>query len=85
MECEEVLAEIEHYLHGELDPDRAAHLAEHLASCSPCFERAEFQRRFKEIVRSKCRSAPPEHLVLRVRSAIRAERIEFRRPPGSAT
>ena len=77
MECEEVLAELEHYLHGELDTERSLHLAEHLAACSPCFDRAEFQRRLKDIVRSKCRSSvPPEHLVVKVRMAIRSERIE---------
>jgi len=81
MDCEEVLAEVEHYLHGELDPDRSRHLAAHLAACSPCFDRAEFQRRFKDIVRTKCHSDAPEHLVMRVRMAIRSERRDPRRPP----
>jgi anti-sigma factor (TIGR02949 family) len=71
--CDEVLAEIEHFLHGELDPDRSAHLASHLGSCSPCFDRAEFQRRLKEIVKHKCRSQAPEHLVLRIREVIHLE------------
>jgi mycothiol system anti-sigma-R factor len=71
--CEEVLAEIEHYLHGELDPDQAAVLAEHLDTCFPCLDRSEFQRRLKEIVRDKCHSEAPERLVWRVRMAIRAE------------
>ena len=73
--CEEVLAEVEHFLHGELEPDRAALLAEHLATCLPCFERAEFQRQLKQIVRTKCRSEAPEDLTWRVRLAIRSERI----------
>jgi len=73
--CEEVLSEIEDYLHGEVDPARSAVLAEHLADCPPCFERAEFRRRLKEIVRAKCRSEAPEHLVWRVRMAIRTTRI----------
>ena len=73
--CEEVLAEIEHYLHGELDPDQTSRLAEHLTTCSPCFDRGEFQRRLWEIVRTKCHSDAPEHLVWRVRLAIRSERI----------
>jgi mycothiol system anti-sigma-R factor len=73
--CEEVLAEIEHYLHGELDPGQAAILAEHLETCLPCFDRSEFQRKLKEIVRTKCYSEAPEHLVWKVRMAIRAEHI----------
>jgi len=81
--CDEVLVEIEHYLHGELDPDRSMLLGEHLADCPPCFERAEFQRKLKDIVRVKCHSQTPEHLVAKIRQAIR---IEFGRsepePPG---
>jgi anti-sigma factor (TIGR02949 family) len=71
--CDEVLAEIEHYLHGELDPDRASRLASHLSTCTPCWDRAEFTRKLKDIVRMKCRSHTPEHLVVRIREAIRRE------------
>jgi anti-sigma factor (TIGR02949 family) len=72
--CEEVLAEIEHFLHGELDPGETARLADHLTTCTPCFDRAEFQRRLKDIIRSKCRSDAPEHLIWKVRMTIRTER-----------
>jgi anti-sigma factor (TIGR02949 family) len=72
--CEEVLAEIEHFLHGELDQDQAVRLADHLDTCPPCFERAEFQRKLKEVVRSKCRSEAPAHLMWRVRQTIYLER-----------
>jgi anti-sigma factor (TIGR02949 family) len=72
--CEEVLAEVEDYLHGELDPDRARILAAHLSTCSPCWNRAEFARKLKDIVRTKCRSQiTPEHLVVRIRETIRRE------------
>jgi anti-sigma factor (TIGR02949 family) len=75
--CEEVLAEVEHFLHGELDPDEAARLSSHLDTCPPCFERAEFQRKLKAIVKFKCRSDAPTHLVWRVREAIHLEqRVE---------
>jgi anti-sigma factor (TIGR02949 family) len=71
--CDEVLAEIEHFLHGELDRDEATRLASHLDTCPPCFERAEFQQKLKDIVRYKCRSEAPEHLVVRIRQAIHIE------------
>ncbi len=77
--CDEVLHEIEHYLHGELSEERSANLAQHIGECAPCFERAEFQRKLKEIVRAKCRCDTPEHLVVRIRQAIRYER----RPPAA--
>jgi anti-sigma factor (TIGR02949 family) len=72
--CEEVLEEIEHFLHGELDPARARRLGEHLGTCPPCFDRSEFQRRLKEIVRYKCRSEAPQALAWRIREAIQLER-----------
>ncbi|HEX8098954.1 MAG TPA: zf-HC2 domain-containing protein [Actinomycetota bacterium] len=72
--CEEALAEVEHYLHGELDSAAAAELAEHLADCGSCYDRAEFARRLKAVVRSKCQSAAPEYLVVRIQTALRRER-----------
>lgn len=74
--CDEVLEEIDHYLHGELDAGRSARLAIHLTDCAYCFERADFQRRLKEIVRSKCRSQAPEHLLVRIRHTIRGEDLD---------
>jgi mycothiol system anti-sigma-R factor len=73
--CEEVLHQIEHYVDGELDPSRSAHLAQHLSGCGSCLERADFQRRLKEIVRDKCgyEQAAPEHLLGKVQRAIESE------------
>jgi anti-sigma factor (TIGR02949 family) len=74
--CEEVLREIELYIDGELDVDRAADLADHLASCSPCMHHAAFQSRLREIVRRKCRSSMPDHVAVRIRVAIRSELLD---------
>jgi anti-sigma factor (TIGR02949 family) len=71
--CDEVLVEVEHFLHGELDSTRAASLADHLADCGTCMDHAEFARRLKDIVRTKCRSQPPEYLVVRIQTALRRE------------
>jgi len=80
--CEEVLHEIEHFIDGELDPSRSAHLAQHIAGCGSCLGRADFQRRLKEIVRSKCEYAhtAPEHLLGKVRRAIELEQTEPGQP-----
>jgi mycothiol system anti-sigma-R factor len=78
-----VLHEIQHYLHGELDAERSWHLAEHLAACAPCFDRAEFQRKLKEIVRDKCRHRAPGHVTLRIENALRAEQAKGRSGQGS--
>jgi anti-sigma factor (TIGR02949 family) len=73
--CEEVLHEIEHFIDGELDSDQSSHLAEHIAACGTCLDHADFQRKLKEIVRTKCSRADPtpEHLLAVVRERIRIE------------
>lgn len=76
--CNEVLAEIERFVDGELPADRSVHLARHLEECSPCLDRADFQRSLRDILRRKCARTlhdTPEHLAVRVRAAIRAERV----------
>ncbi len=82
--CDEVLHEIEHFLHGELDAERSAHLAAHLGECGPCLHRAEFQRKLKEIVRMKCHAATPDYLVGRIRVAIRVEAHAHQMPPSGS-
>jgi mycothiol system anti-sigma-R factor len=77
--CDEVLAEIERFIDGEMDVTRSVQLAQHLSECSPCLDRADFKKNLKEIVRRKCASsntATPDRLVTRVRLAIRTERVE---------
>ena len=70
--CEEVLAEVELYIDGELDPAKSLLLAEHLGGCGSCLDHADFRRRLKDIVARKCRGdETPEHLVTRVRESLR--------------
>ena len=77
--CNEVLAEIEAFVDGELPVDRSLHLAEHLVECTPCLDRADFQRKLKEILRKKCAPSEscPDHVTVRVRTTISAERGQF--------
>lgn len=74
--CDDVLHEIEHFIDGELDAARSAHLAAHLGECGSCLDRAGFQQRVKEIVRTKCagEEATPSFLLERIRIRIQAER-----------
>ena len=74
IDCEEVLEQIERYVDGELDSHRSLQLAEHLKVCAFCLDHADFRRRLKEIVRTKCREErTPEYLVTRIRRSIRHE------------
>jgi mycothiol system anti-sigma-R factor len=74
--CDDVLHEIEHFIDGELDAARSAHLEGHLAECGSCLDRAGFQQRVKEIVRTKCggQETTPSFLLERIRIRIQAER-----------
>lgn len=69
--CDEVLNEIELYVDGELDRRRSLELDEHLRECRSCLGHADFQRRLKDVVRSKWGPETPEHLMDRISQAIR--------------
>jgi anti-sigma factor (TIGR02949 family) len=74
-DCDEVIKDLEAFVDGELPRERAMLVAEHLATCSPCFGHGEFRRRVQVIIRSKCGGSEdlPPHLVERIRRAIRSE------------
>ena len=75
IDCDEVLREVEAYLDQELPGDRRVFIARHLATCSPCARRADFQQRLREIVARKCGRPHdmPESLFIRVRMVIEEE------------
>ena len=70
-DCTETLLEVEAYLDGEVDPDLAARITDHLSGCSPCLDRAEFRKHLKEIVATRCiEKDVPEALRDRIRTII---------------
>jgi mycothiol system anti-sigma-R factor len=70
IDCEHVLAEIELYLDGELDPETTAVLDVHLSTCTPCADRSDFKRRLKMLVASKCGCEVPPELMERIRTRL---------------
>lgn len=62
IECREALSRIELFLDGELVGEASIEVHEHVEACSPCSERAEFQRHLKDLLRSACHDCelPPE-------------------------
>ena len=72
MDCDEALAEVEAFLDNELSGDLRQQVEEHLSSCSPCFERGEFRRRLRVIVKRKCSAVAelPPTVAERIRGAI---------------
>ena len=74
-ECEEALREIERFLDDELDPAVRASVGRHLASCSPCTQRADFRRHLKELIASRCgHDAVPADLLPRIKALIETQR-----------
>ena len=70
-DCTETLLEVEADLDGEVDPDLAARIADHLSGCSPCLDRAEFRQHLKELVATRCiEKDVPEALRNRIRAII---------------
>jgi mycothiol system anti-sigma-R factor len=49
-----VLQQIELYLDGELRGELRIEVERHLGFCGPCLDHSAFQRRLKEVLRSKC-------------------------------
>lgn len=65
-DCDDLLHELDHLLHGELPADRAAALRHHLDDCPPCFESADFQAQLKAIVAKRCTEQVPDGLQQRI-------------------
>jgi anti-sigma factor (TIGR02949 family) len=72
MDCDDALVELEAYLDSELKPDLRRDVESHLAGCSHCFDRGEFKRKLRDIVRRKCSEVGelPPAVADRIRTAI---------------
>lgn len=65
-DCREVLHDLEQYLDGEC-PDRfEAAITRHLADCSPCLSRSDFERALRAVIARHCRETAPPGLLDRV-------------------
>lgn len=71
-DCDKVIRELELYLDGETVESVESLIARHLQDCPPCLDRAEFERRLRAVIASKCTDcAPPylhEQIVIRLQS-----------------
>lgn len=69
--CDELLDQLEHLLHGELDAARQAALRAHLDACPPCFEQVDFQAQLKRLIAARCAEQPPSALAERILTMLR--------------
>ena len=60
--CEKAKAELEEYLHNELQGEDAADIQEHLAHCDDCASEHHVGRTLTEVMQRACRETAPEDL-----------------------
>ena len=68
--CEKAKAELEEYLHNELDKQDAADIAEHMENCDDCTSEHLVGLTLTLKVRRACRETAPEELVEAIRSRL---------------
>lgn len=69
-DCQQVLAELEAYLDGELDDTGLSRIRVHLAACYPCTDRADFLEQLRAVLRRGCVTNAPPSLVARIESLL---------------
>lgn len=72
-DCDALLQRIADYLHGELEPNQAEHLREHLEACPPCFESADFQAQLRQLVARRCGEQVPDEFKVRLVARLQFE------------
>lgn len=75
--CEAALEQLFDFLDGECDGTLELRLKAHVEGCLPCFEKADFERRFLEAVaQARSQQLCPKSLRERVIATLRAEGLE---------
>jgi anti-sigma factor (TIGR02949 family) len=70
-DCDRLLDELDHYLHGELPAARAEALHDHLEECPPCLESADFQAQLKQLIARRCGEQVPDEFRAKVLGFLR--------------
>jgi anti-sigma factor (TIGR02949 family) len=67
------MRELVDYLKGEVPPDAADRIREHLAKCRPCEGEADFEERLLSLLETRLRGERcPDRLKARIREALDA-------------
>ncbi len=76
--CREAAARLYEYLDGELTPESAEAIREHLELCQSCYPHLCFARAFQETLRRAARGQPnaPDHLRAKLAELLRAEGLD---------
>lgn len=69
--CEKARAELEEYLHNELQADDAVDIREHVENCPDCRAELRVGVAITEVVQRACRESAPDELRVQVLTKIR--------------
>ncbi|GAA2748698.1 zf-HC2 domain-containing protein [Amnibacterium kyonggiense] len=69
--CEKAKADLEEYLHHELERSEYADISEHLAHCEDCSDEVHLGQVLTDAVKRACRDTAPEELRVQVISSLR--------------
>lgn len=72
IDCDQVLKNLYSLLDGELDEEIAADLGAHIDHCVNCHGRHDIERKFKQMLRERCKeSVAPSTLIDKIRTILR--------------
>jgi anti-sigma factor (TIGR02949 family) len=72
-DCDEALASLYLYLDAELDRDSAEKVKAHLGECSGCDRPFDFEKRLREVIRTRLDEDLPEVFIVRLRTVLAVE------------
>jgi len=77
VDCAAVLAQIQEYLHRELDEEALTLVHDHLVSCGPCLSEYGLEQVLRELIHRSCSCTPaPDRLRLSIVSLLSGFRFD---------
>lgn len=70
MDCDEMLALINHYMDGGLSQWRYRAVTKHIDACPPCAQEHHYNLNYRHVVSSKCTEQAPDALRMRIAAAL---------------
>lgn len=68
--CSDAIEEMYQFLDGELPPEAADLVSQHLQACLSCFEAFDFEAELKQVIAGRCVESPPPHLHVQITAMI---------------
>lgn len=77
IDCSSALAQIQEYLHSELDEERLTLIHDHIVACGPCLDEYGLEQIVRELIHRSCLCTPaPETLRMSIVARITQLRLD---------